>query len=188
MCPQQPKSLTRRMRRTDSVDSAILDDPTDIAGAEDEPAVELHLAFYRDDYMLVYEGNGEPTFARANFLRGHDGSVEWLRYGGRLYRHQGVKKGRRRRGSDPYLQLPAAKFAKDRRFVGCAIPDQAATLLVVPRFATDGRRSDKGDPMDAHLIAYEPDAEQGKALRFFEDLATVKASAPSRWGAGRCRR
>jgi hypothetical protein len=29
--------------------------------------------------------SGEP-----NFLRGADGSVAWLRYGGRLYQHQGV--------------------------------------------------------------------------------------------------
>jgi CubicO group peptidase (beta-lactamase class C family) len=67
-----------RMRRTDSVGSSV------------PPAVESSLAFYRDDYVLVYDGSGEPTFARANFLRGNDGSVKWLRFGGRLYRHQGV--------------------------------------------------------------------------------------------------
>jgi CubicO group peptidase (beta-lactamase class C family) len=78
-----------RMRRTDSVDSTVRGNPT-VAGAEDEPAVESRLAFYRDDYVLVYDESGEPTFARANFLRGHNGSVEWLRFGGRLYRHQGV--------------------------------------------------------------------------------------------------
>jgi CubicO group peptidase (beta-lactamase class C family) len=79
-----------RMRRTDSIDSAVLDDPSDVVGAEDEQAVELLLAFYRHDYVLVYEGSGEPTFARANFVRGRDGSVRWLLFGGRLYRHQGV--------------------------------------------------------------------------------------------------
>ena len=79
-----------RMRRTDSVESAVLDDPSDVVGAEDDPAVGQRLAFYRDDYVLVYDGSGGPTFARANFLRGHDGSVQWLRIGGRLYRHQGV--------------------------------------------------------------------------------------------------
>jgi CubicO group peptidase (beta-lactamase class C family) len=67
-----------RMRRTDSVGSSV------------PPAVESSLAFYRDDYVLVYDGSGESTFARANFLRGNDGSVKWLRFGGRLYRHQGV--------------------------------------------------------------------------------------------------
>ncbi len=79
-----------RMRRTDSVESPILDDPSAVAGTEDGPAAEFRLAFYRDDYVLVYDGSGEPPF-RANFVRGHDGSVEWLRFGGRLYRRHGVK-------------------------------------------------------------------------------------------------
>ncbi len=85
------------MTRRDRVESAVPGDPSDIAEAEDSPAVELRLAFYRDDYVLVYDESGEPTFARANFLRGANGGVKWLRFGGRLYRHQGVKKGRRRR-------------------------------------------------------------------------------------------
>jgi hypothetical protein len=48
------------------------------------------MAFYRDDYVIVYDESGEP-FARANFVRGHNGRVEWFRFGGRLYRYQGVK-------------------------------------------------------------------------------------------------
>ena len=81
-----------RLRRTDTLDPAVLDDPSAAAGAEDEPAaLEQGLVFYREDYVRVYDQNGEPTPQRADFLRGHDGSVEWLRYGGRLYRHQGVK-------------------------------------------------------------------------------------------------
>jgi CubicO group peptidase (beta-lactamase class C family) len=79
-----------RMRRTDSLDASVLDDPPDLAGTEDEPAEESRLAFYRKDYVLVYDQSGEPTFYRANFVRGHEGSVKWLRFGGRLYRHQGV--------------------------------------------------------------------------------------------------
>jgi CubicO group peptidase (beta-lactamase class C family) len=78
-----------RMRRTDSVDTPVIDDPT-ISETADEPADESLLAFYRRDYVLVLDESGEPTFARANFLRGNDGSVKWLRIGGRLYRHQGV--------------------------------------------------------------------------------------------------
>jgi hypothetical protein len=77
------------MRRTDSVSSTALDDPSDITGANEEPAAENLLVFYRDDYVLVLDEHGEP-FARANFLRGHNGRVEWFRFGGRLYRHQGV--------------------------------------------------------------------------------------------------
>jgi hypothetical protein len=53
------------------------------------------LAFYGEgdyvDYVLVYDESGEPTFERANFLRGRNRSVvEWLRLGGRLYKHQEV--------------------------------------------------------------------------------------------------
>jgi CubicO group peptidase (beta-lactamase class C family) len=52
------------------------------------------LAFYGEgdyvDYVLVYDESGEPTFERANFLRGRNRSVEWLRIGGRIFRHQGV--------------------------------------------------------------------------------------------------
>ncbi len=68
-------------------------DPTDIAETEDTPTVEMRLAFYRDDYVLVYDDSGEPTFSRANFLRGADGGVPWLRFRGRLFRHQGVAGG-----------------------------------------------------------------------------------------------
>jgi CubicO group peptidase (beta-lactamase class C family) len=68
-------------------------DPTDIAQPEDAPAKEFRLEFYRDDYVLVYDESGEPIFRRADFLRGADGDLEWLRYGGRLYRHQGVSGG-----------------------------------------------------------------------------------------------
>jgi hypothetical protein len=71
-------------------DTEVLDAPPDIVGAEAAPpTVEFRLAFYRDDYVLVYDQSGEP-FVRANFLRGHDGNVQWLRFGGRLHRHQGV--------------------------------------------------------------------------------------------------
>lgn len=42
---------------------------------------ETTLAFYKDDYVVAV-GNG----GRASFLRAADGSVEWFRVGGRLYR------------------------------------------------------------------------------------------------------
>ncbi len=50
---------------------------------------DVTLRFYRDEYV-VYEGagGGPPGSQRANFVRGSDGSVAWLSYGGRLYRHQ----------------------------------------------------------------------------------------------------
>jgi hypothetical protein len=40
--------------------------------------------------VLVYDASGAPNFMRADFLRGADEGVAWLRYGGRLYQHQGV--------------------------------------------------------------------------------------------------
>jgi CubicO group peptidase (beta-lactamase class C family) len=45
------------------------------------------LAFYRRDYVVPLNPDGSPAYIRANFVRGPDGSVDWLRYGGRLYRH-----------------------------------------------------------------------------------------------------
>ncbi|MEV5966276.1 serine hydrolase domain-containing protein [Kribbella sp. NPDC051952] len=50
--------------------------------------VALRLPFYRQDYVLALEPDGQPTHVRANFVRGSNGSVDWLRYGGRLFRHQ----------------------------------------------------------------------------------------------------
>ena len=46
----------------------------------------LRLTFYQDDYELVEPGDGTPPGNfRANFVRGGDGEVAWLSYGGRLY-------------------------------------------------------------------------------------------------------
>jgi CubicO group peptidase (beta-lactamase class C family) len=42
----------------------------------------ITLTFYKDDYVLV-----ENIGMRANFLRDAKGRVQWLRLGGRLYRH-----------------------------------------------------------------------------------------------------
>ena len=70
-------------------------DPSDSAEPEGKPTTATRLlAFYRDDYVLVYDESGEPTpTPRANFLRGTDGGVAWLRSGGRLYRPEGVSGG-----------------------------------------------------------------------------------------------
>ncbi|HEV7964035.1 MAG TPA: serine hydrolase domain-containing protein [Actinoplanes sp.] len=46
------------------------------------------LAFYRPDYVVLRGPNGEPSSARANFVRGAGGRVDWLRLGGRLARHE----------------------------------------------------------------------------------------------------
>jgi CubicO group peptidase (beta-lactamase class C family) len=49
--------------------------------------LEISLAFYRDDYVLTTDPDGQVK--RSDFLRGPDGSVAWLRDGGRLFAKQG---------------------------------------------------------------------------------------------------
>jgi CubicO group peptidase (beta-lactamase class C family) len=48
--------------------------------------LELSLAFYRDDYVLTTDPDGEVK--RSDFLRGPDGKIAWLRDGGRLFAKQ----------------------------------------------------------------------------------------------------
>ncbi|WP_063775507.1 serine hydrolase domain-containing protein [Actinoplanes rectilineatus] len=55
----------------------------------------LRLAFYRNavakrDHVVVLQPDGSAANSRANFVRDRDGSIAWLRVGGRLYRHDGV--------------------------------------------------------------------------------------------------
>ncbi|HEY3560191.1 MAG TPA: serine hydrolase [Kribbella sp.] len=47
----------------------------------------LRFAFYRKDFVLALNPDGTPTHTRANFVRGTNGQIEWLRYSGRLFRH-----------------------------------------------------------------------------------------------------
>ncbi|MEU0092115.1 serine hydrolase domain-containing protein [Kribbella sp. NPDC006257] len=61
------------------------DDGELLASLDGQPA--LRLPFYRKDYVLALTPAGEPTHTRASFVRGTDGKVAWLRYGGRLFRH-----------------------------------------------------------------------------------------------------
>ncbi|AGL18677.1 penicillin-binding protein [Actinoplanes sp. N902-109] len=49
----------------------------------------LRLAFYRKDYVKVLLPDGTDTLFRADFVRGADGTVAWVRYSGRLYRRGG---------------------------------------------------------------------------------------------------
>jgi len=60
------------------------------------------LAFYRPDYVLVLGPGGEATHIRANFLRGADGHVDWLRLGGRLARHEPPAASSRSAGQPPF--------------------------------------------------------------------------------------
>src|SRR5205823_690191 len=46
----------------------------------------FRFSFYRKDFVLALNPDGSPTYTRANFVRGDNGQIEWLRYGGRLFR------------------------------------------------------------------------------------------------------
>lgn len=48
------------------------------------------LAFYRADHVVFLDDAGEPAHTRADFVRGADGEVAWLRFGGRLLRRTPV--------------------------------------------------------------------------------------------------
>ncbi len=49
--------------------------------------LKLFLTFYRDDYVLTTDLDGEVK--RSDFLRGPNGKIAWLRDGGRLFAKQG---------------------------------------------------------------------------------------------------
>jgi len=76
----------------------------------------LRLAFYRRDFVLALEPSGAETHSRANFVRGADGGVAWLRFGGRLFR----------RGAAATL-----------RSAGKRLP---LTPITLPHLVADGRR------------------------------------------------
>jgi hypothetical protein len=52
----------------------------------DDPPGTSHLAFYRDDYVLLLDENGKILGWRANVVRDAGGQVQWFRTGGRLNR------------------------------------------------------------------------------------------------------
>jgi hypothetical protein len=55
-----------------------------------DPGTDVQLEFYRDEYVLVVGDKYEPLGSiRANFVRGPDGRVAWLSFGGRPFARQG---------------------------------------------------------------------------------------------------
>jgi CubicO group peptidase (beta-lactamase class C family) len=72
-------------------DGVLQEDVFELTGDNGQLAVSVEggprLAFYRRDYVLVLDAAGQSQGLRANFVRGADGQVAWLRVGGRLYRH-----------------------------------------------------------------------------------------------------
>ncbi|MGH3823770.1 MAG: serine hydrolase domain-containing protein [Pseudonocardiaceae bacterium] len=49
---------------------------------------ESHLAFYGRDHVVILDANSALTQMRADFVRGPEGTIQWLRLGGRLHRRQ----------------------------------------------------------------------------------------------------
>jgi hypothetical protein len=73
-------------------DGKVVKEVYELRGAQGQLHVtgdaELGLVFYRKDYVLVLDGTGHPTGARANFLRDGHGRVTWLRLSGRPHRRE----------------------------------------------------------------------------------------------------
>jgi hypothetical protein len=44
-------------------------------------------AFYRDNYVVALDADGQPTASRSMFVPGPDGDSAWVSSGGNLYRH-----------------------------------------------------------------------------------------------------
>jgi CubicO group peptidase (beta-lactamase class C family) len=82
---------------------------------EAENTVLFRLAFYRRDYVLQLDADGTSTSTRADFVRGADGQVAWLRTGGRLVRHALTHLGLRTSGTTPAATGTPARAALLRR-------------------------------------------------------------------------
>ncbi len=50
--------------------------------------IDVDLAFYRPDYALDLDSEGQPAGTRSNFVRASDGTVAWFRTHGRIYGRQ----------------------------------------------------------------------------------------------------
>jgi hypothetical protein len=57
--------------------------------SEEDSTEEFTVAFYRDNYVVRLDDEGQPTFRRSNFVPGPDGRIAWWSLGGRLYARQG---------------------------------------------------------------------------------------------------
>jgi len=72
------------------------------------------LAFYRRDHVVVLDETGQRAGLRADFIRGADGRVVWLRLGGTLYRHVAAAdvSGIRRIPASPTAPLRSARASR----------------------------------------------------------------------------
>jgi hypothetical protein len=103
-------------------DGSLLSGSLDLVADSGELSVResgteaLRLAFYRKDYVLV---QAPEANARASFVRGADGEVAWLRFGGRLWRRTAATPldaggGRRPQPRPGTLPYPGARRASQR--------------------------------------------------------------------------
>ncbi|MET7644173.1 serine hydrolase domain-containing protein [Streptomyces sp. NPDC005426] len=85
--------LTRHNGRLHGTQTAHGPVGQDEAASEEEDSVqdqstELGAAFYKQDFALDLDAEGQPIGTRSDFVRGPDGKVLWWRNHGRLFRHQ----------------------------------------------------------------------------------------------------
>lgn len=94
-------------------DGTVAQLPLSIAGDNGQLAVKvdgdvlLRLAFYRPDYVLLLDPDGQPTSNRADFVRAPDSTVRWLRVGGRLIQHALAQTTRISDAATPAAKAPA---------------------------------------------------------------------------------
>jgi CubicO group peptidase (beta-lactamase class C family) len=70
----------------DKIENLVIEVRTANGGLRATGELELSLAFYRDDYVLTTDREGQ--IGRSDFVRGPDGSVAWFRDRGRIYARQ----------------------------------------------------------------------------------------------------
>jgi CubicO group peptidase (beta-lactamase class C family) len=76
----QPTDIVLFVTGSDGTLRVAIEGAADVSG--------FGLEFYRDDFVVIAGDLFEPLgSSRANFVRGADGQVAWLSFGGRLYRH-----------------------------------------------------------------------------------------------------
>lgn len=55
---------------------------------EGDKRLDFDLAFYRDNFVVLLDPQGQPSASRADFGPGPDGRIMWFRLGGRLHMRQ----------------------------------------------------------------------------------------------------
>jgi CubicO group peptidase (beta-lactamase class C family) len=73
--------------RPDEIVEQLIELRSADGGSRVRGELELSLAFYREDFVLTTDSEGQ--IKRSDFVRGPEGRIAWFRDGGRLYARQG---------------------------------------------------------------------------------------------------